>query len=229
MPKADVIGVIAGVQSELSALAGIRDAHDAPMVRLSAARPKRALIEVQALIDAGCKGILSFGVCGGLDPARGAGDIVVADTVIAPDGSRIDCDHAWTANIAEMLGITPQTIQGRDSVAGAGAKRRAHAATKATAVDMESHIAAKLAAEHGLPFAALRAVADPAGMDIPAWVLKTVRENGSVSVPAVVGKLLGHPFQIKTLIALGKANKRAVAGLSGAVVRLGPTLGFLAR
>ena len=37
MPGSSVIGVIAGVKSELAALAGIRDATHAPKVRLSGA------------------------------------------------------------------------------------------------------------------------------------------------------------------------------------------------
>ena len=229
MPGPCVIGVIAGVKSELTALAGIRDAIHAPIVRLSGARATRAESEVRALINAGCTAILSFGVCGALDPKCRPGALIVADAVITPDGIRMACDQAWSGCLATALDTAPRTIQGSDSVAGAGAKSRAFAATQAVGVDMESHIAAKLAAEHGLPFAALRAVADPADMDIPAWILKTVGEDGGIRMSAVLGGVLSHPLQIGTLIALGNANKRALKSLSGAVVRLGPTLGFLAR
>ena len=229
MPGSSVIGVIAGVKSELAALAGIRDATHAPKVRLSGARPACAESEVRALIDAGCIGILSFGVCGALDPRCRPGDLIVADAVVAPDDTRMVCDQAWSACLAAALDTVPRTIQGSDSVVGAGTKRRAFAATQAAAVDMESHIAAKLATQYGLPFAVLRAVADPADMDIPAWIFKTVQNDGSISLPAVLGGVLTHPLQIGALIALGNANKRAMASLSGAVVRLGPTLGFLAR
>ncbi len=228
-PGPCVIGVIAGVKSELTALAGIRDATHAPVVRLSGAQPARAESEVRALIDAGCTGILSFGVCGALDPRYRPGDLIVADAVVAPDGTRMACDQAWSARLAKVLDTMPRAIQGSDNVVGAGMKSRAFAATQAAAVDMESHIAVKLAAQYGLPFAVLRAVADPADMDIPAWIFKTVQNDGSISLPAVLGGVLIHPLQVGALIALGNANKLAMASLSGAVVRLGPTLGFLTR
>ena len=56
-----------------------------------------------------------------------------------------------------------------------------------------------------------------------------MRDDGSINLPAVLSGVLAHPLHVGTLITLGKANKQAMTSLSGAVVRLGPTLGFLAR
>jgi adenosylhomocysteine nucleosidase len=229
MPETDLIGVIAGVKSELAAFDGSRDAANAPMLRLSGARPAQAETQVRDLINTGCKAILSFGVCGALDPKLRPGDLIVADAVITPSGQWIACDPQWAAGMAGKLMVSTSTILGSDRVADVAFKSQAYAETKAAVVDMESHIAAKLATEADLPFAVLRAVTDPADLDIPAWVLKSVRTDGSINMSTVLSGVLTHPLQVGTLMALGRANKRAMASLRGAVVRLGPTLGFLAR
>lgn len=58
---------------------------------------------------------------------------------------------------------------------------------------MESHIAASVAASHGLPFAVLRVVSDPAGQRIPQAALAGMREDGSTDAMGVLRALMQTP------------------------------------
>ena len=59
---------------------------------------------------------------------------------------------------------------------GSGSKAKAalRATTGADAVDMESHIAARYAEQHSLPFAALRVISDPAHRARQRYVARLV-------------------------------------------------------
>ena len=112
------------------------------------------------------RGVISFGVAGGLDPSLKSGDVVVATEVVAGDArwlaglalseELIDGPH-WAPTVvrAGLAGV-------EQVVVGQAGKAALHSETGASAVDMESHIAAAYAAEAGLPFAALRVISDPA-------------------------------------------------------------------
>jgi nucleoside phosphorylase len=67
---------------------------------------------------------------------------------------------------------------------------------------MESHIAARVAAEHGLPFAVVRVVIDPADQALPAAAEVGLREDGSPNLPAVLQSVAQHPTQLPALMRL---------------------------
>ena len=64
-------------------------------------------------------------------------------------------------------------------VASAEAKAALQAATGAIAIDMESHIAARVAARHGLPLAVLRVVSDTAADTLPPAFAVAMRRGGA--------------------------------------------------
>ncbi len=68
----------------------------------------------------------------------------------------------------------------------AAAKADLRRASGAAAVDMESLIAGQYALKQRIPFAILRAVADPAERDLPPLVLKAVDSDGGIDVRAVI-------------------------------------------
>ena len=73
-----------------------------------------------------------------------------------------------------IVGAEEIILHPRDKVA-------LHKETGATAVDMESHIAAAYAASVGLPFAALRVINDPASRSLPALALNALKPNGDIA------------------------------------------------
>ena len=99
-------------------------------------------------------------------------------------------------------------------VADAAAKAALHAKTHALAVDMESHVAAEVAAAYGLPFAALRVISDDAGRALPKAVHVGMRTDGGMDILAVLGELAKDPRQLPALIRTGREAEAAFRGLA---------------
>src|SRR4051812_43391485 len=114
---------------------------------------------VRRLIDEGADALISLGLAGGLEPALRPGALIVPSAVIADD-KRYPADPTL---MQWLGGSTSHLILGADAVvASAAEKRRLRERTSAAAVDLESGAVARAAAMHGLPFAVLRAICDPA-------------------------------------------------------------------
>ena len=123
--------------------------------------------------------MVSWGLCGGLDPRLRPGDLILGAEVVANDGA-VRTDETVTTSLARRLfdagtAVAIERVAAADApVLTAGAKAELRRATGAAAVDMESLTAGRFALEQRIPFATLRAVADPAERDLPPVVLKAV-------------------------------------------------------
>jgi hypothetical protein len=106
---------------------------------------------------------------GGLAPDLIPGDCVIASAIIDYPAVR-PTDPLWSRKLAEMIPDARHgPIMGVNAVVSDPAdKRKLHAFTRAVAVDMESHLVARLAAAHGLALAAVRVIIDPAHRAGPA-------------------------------------------------------------
>jgi adenosylhomocysteine nucleosidase len=166
-----------------------------------------------------CRAVVSFGVAGGLDPQLVPGDIVLATSVVSSLGTHtsnpalIEKLHS-ALQVDRRLRIVQASLAGADeAIANPAAKRMLFERHGTAAVDMESHIAAAYAAAHGLPFAAIRVVCDPAARGLPPLVASALKPNGSISLPGVFGSLARQPGQIVDLIRLGRDARRAFRAL----------------
>jgi adenosylhomocysteine nucleosidase len=106
-------------------------------------------------------------------------------------------------------------------VADPAAKAALFAASGAAAVDMESAVVARAAVCHGLPFAILRVIADPARRPLPPAALVAMGGDGGVDLAAVIGALMRDPGQTPALIRLGLDSRKAFLVLSRARALLG--------
>lgn len=163
------------------------------------------------------RGIVSFGVAGGLNPALRSGDIVLASEVV-------DAGHRWVtasalnANLIALPDIGSRMVPGvlvgvEEVVLGRVGKAALRATTGADAVDMESHIAARYAADNGLPFAALRVVSDPAHRALPRLAKAALKPDGNVDVWKVLRGLARKPSDLPALVSSGRDFKRALRQL----------------
>lgn len=182
-------------------------------------------VELATAIAPGCRGIVSFGIAGGLDPRLRTGTAIVASSVIGANGVRgaLPTDEAWSqALLRERPGAINAPLLGVDQpVTEPADKQRLFRQTGAAAIDMESHIAAAVAAEHGLPFAVMRVVADGAGQRVPLAALSGIRDDGSLDALAVMRALLRRPTDMARLP--GVARNAWVA--RGVLARLRHDLG----
>ena len=142
-----------------------------PGVNVCCGRGTQMAVALATAVGAGCRGILSFGIAGGLDPQLHAGAVIVASSVIGANGVKmaLPADENWSQILLRAL---PQAVHapvlGVDApVTEPSDKLHLFMQTGAAAADMESHIAAAVAASQSLPFAVLRVVADPAHRRIP--------------------------------------------------------------
>ncbi len=169
---------------------------------------------LQDAIACGARGIISFGVCGGLSPNLRPGQWVVASSVL--DGEvRLPTHESWSRELAAAL---PGCLTG--CVAGVGKplstpvdKADFHLATGAIAVDMESHIAARAAASHRLPFASCRVVIDAAHRTLPPAALLNLRPGASIDFSAVFRSLVKNPSQLADVIRLAADASLAISAL----------------
>jgi hypothetical protein len=111
-------------------------------------------------------------------------------------------------------------------VTAASEKASLHRATNALAVDMESHVAARVAGHHRLPCVAVRVICDPADRSLPPATYVGMKPDGSMDIMAVLRSLLGRPGQLPALIGVAIDAERAFAALLRGHRRLGPGLGF---
>jgi adenosylhomocysteine nucleosidase len=166
------------------------------------------------------RGVISFGLAGGLDPALKSGDVVVATEVLAGDtrwlaGSALDEEMIASVALGRRRVVRGGLAGVEQIVAGMSCKAALRSETGAAAVDMESHIAAAYAAEARLPFAALRVISDPAGRALPALALSAIKPNGDIDLGKVLRGVARNPTTLRALVSTGIDFNRALRSLRG--------------
>jgi hopanoid-associated phosphorylase len=176
-----------------------------------------------ALADA--RGVITIGIAGALSPILKSGNVIVADSIFA-QGKRLTADAAWSARLAAQLsGAVLAPMAGADKlVMTAAEKARIFEATGAYTVDMESHIAAEIAQNRGIPFAGLRIVADAATSDLPACASIGLTPEGKINLAAVVKSVAKRPGQIPQAVRMARDVNAAFAALLRCRALLGDRL-----
>lgn len=166
------------------------------------------------------RGVISFGVAGGLDPSLKSGDVVVATEVTAGDARWFAGLSLAEDQIAALAMGGRRIVRGglagvEEVVVAQACKAALRSETGAAAVDMESHIAAAYAAEAGLPFAALRVISDPASRALPALARAAIKPNGDVDLRKIFHGLVQNPTTLRALVSTGIDFNRALKSLRG--------------
>ena len=166
------------------------------------------------------RGVISFGVAGGLDPALKSGDVVVATEVLAGDTRWLAGSALNEEMIASVALRRRRVVRGglagvEKIVVARDGKAALRSETGAAAVDMESHVAAAYAAEAGLPFAALRVISDPASRALPALVMSAIKPNGDIDLRKVLRGIARNPTTLRALVSTGIDFNRALRSLRG--------------
>jgi adenosylhomocysteine nucleosidase len=189
----------------------------------SAARAREGALR---LLAQGAGALISFGIAGGLDPALVPGDLVLPERVVAPGAPAIATDDEWRAKwAAAAAGLPVAAGTLADSagiVTGVADKQTLHRSTGAEAADMESYAVGEVAAEAGVPFAAVRAVADPAGRPLPRSVIGIIGPDGLPDIDRLILRLCLRPWEIPALFRLRRDTDAALASLGRLVGGFGP-------
>jgi adenosylhomocysteine nucleosidase len=176
----------------------------------------------------GYRGMISFGVAGGLASHLRAGDWVVASSIREEQTVR-PTDAVWSRKLLGMVdGAIHAPIVGVDlPVADPARKRELYKTTGAAVVDMESHVVARVAAKHDLAFAALRVVVDPAHRAVPPAALIEMRPDGRPNVSAMLRNVMVRPSQLSPLARIAVDAFTARAAMNRVRRDLGTHFGLM--
>ncbi len=191
------VGFVCGLQAEAELV------RDLGPVAVGTEAAARSLIgRVGALV--------SFGLAGGLHPRLLPGYVLVPKRVRI-GAEEYECDPRLTEAFG---GTTCESILAvNEVIASRARKANFFQVTEAAGVDMESAAVVKVAREHGLPFAVLRAVCDPHDRTLPEVALKALDENGKIRYKFILHSLSQKPWEIVDLVKLARDANKARAGL----------------
>ncbi len=205
------VGIVTGLVAEA------RIAGALGMALAGNGTPEGAERAAENLVAQGATALLSFGLAGGLDPALKPGDIVVPLAVIE-GGVSYPTDPALSEAVGGWFGGFLVATDG--IVATRSAKAALWRQSMACAVDLESGAVARVASRHGLKFAVLRAICDPAERDLPSAALTALDTRGAIAIGRVAASILRRPGQIGGLIRVGRDAASARKALVGRVDRI---------
>lgn len=199
------VGIVTGLTAEAQIAAALSS-----LVAVGGGTHAGAEMAAERLVFRSARLLISFGVAGGLDPALAPGALVVPRLLW-------DAGEVFAADpelLAALGGAThARAAGGRDILAAASEKAALFARSGAVAVDLESAAVARVAASHGLGFAVVRAVCDPAGRDLPPAALAALDQGGAIGMFRVAGSVLRRPSQIPALLRLAGDAAAAQAAL----------------
>ncbi len=170
---------------------------------------------VQQAARYGAKLIVSFGVCGGLDPDLKCGNVIIPRKILLDEGATsITTDEASVSMLSQLVEQQFYVKNGDmlctgKAVTQTGDKARLFNATKAVAVDMESGFLALEAERVNLPFAVMRVVHDTADQPIPPALASISNDDGQINPFGLIIALIRHWPGLAVLKRL--ANNDAIA------------------
>lgn len=219
LPIRQTVIVVVGLAFE-ARIAGGADTHV-----ICSGNGRALAASIAEAISKDCRGLISFGVAGGLLPFLAPGACVVASEILSEAGGQ-KTDQNWSQDLLQAI---PNAVTGKifgvsAPVAHPEAKRALYAKSGALAVDMESHIVGCAAAKYDLPFAAIRVITDPADRALPWAALNAMRPNGTISIAAVSCSVMKQPFALLDLLQTALDARAARATLRHARKALGSVL-----
>jgi adenosylhomocysteine nucleosidase len=151
--------------------------------------------------------IYSVGFAGALDSTLHVGQILTPATIVdARDGSRIQIQEAQLAQGSGALLTFPH-------IASASQKSKLGEAYGAQAVDMEAAAVAAAAAKHGIAFAAIKAISDESGFEIPGME-RFIDHNGRFRTIAFVLHAAMRPWLWARIVQLAHNSRSAANALA---------------
>jgi adenosylhomocysteine nucleosidase len=225
-----LIGIVCGMAAEASIVRRSVPTL-AASVRVAGASEARAERLAQDLAARGARGLVSFGICGALAPHLSSGILVLATEVVSEDGGECYPTNALMREalrqtaLKTRLVVTEERLLGTDRmILSATEKASLFEKTQAAAIDMESRAVARVAQRAGLPFAVMRAVADPANRAVPRAAQAGLGPTGRNRPLAVLAALAKDPRDLPGLLAIAGDTNKAMGTLRRGARRLLPAL-----
>jgi len=227
LPNQTPLHVICGLPFEAACLARAL-APGTFRVFLSGANSDRAR---EVSLDAAKsmpRGLMSFGIAGGLDPSLKPGTLLIPSEIVTQKEHRHRVTPKWheaVTDAARARGLcvnTDKLLGMSDVISSVGRKAELYTTHGAVAVDMESQAVAEAAQAHNVPFLVIRAIADPAHRRLPEAALNAIDANGKTRLAPIFQGIVKDPLLLGDLIRLSWDAARARAALRHAANQLLP-------
>ncbi|MGR9072084.1 MAG: phosphorylase family protein [Gammaproteobacteria bacterium] len=201
------------------------------LIACSGAGPENAFNAADRLIERGADRLVSWGCAAALDGELKPGDLAIPGELISESGRIFTPHQGWRRQIVRLLEEKRTLYSGRLSesstvVSSHEKKSILRDRDRSGVLDMESAAVAKAAAAHGIPFVAIRAIADTASMNLPNAVSKSMNADGIVCLPNLLFHLAGNPSEIPALVRLALSFHSAKKTLRSVAARLDTIAGF---
>jgi len=217
-----VVGIVAALAAEARILGSttrrggrLSSLADGSLLCVSGIGDAAARAAASTLIAGGARGLISWGVAGGLDPALAPGTLLLPTAVTVAGGGTVATSAAWRAQVAAAargahLPVSEgMLLSSRAALGSAEAKAAAFAATGAVAVDMESLAIGQVARSHGLPFIIVRAVVDAATDTLPPLLMEALSAGAPLSLARLVAGVARSPRELGDLMRLARRFRAA--------------------
>jgi adenosylhomocysteine nucleosidase len=239
------VAIVAGVPEELAgvrrALTGARELSfgsrrawrgrfgglDVVLAVAGDGAPRARRVLDGLLTEVACGAVVGIGVAGGLTRDLAAGALVAAREVRAGAAmSRPDPAFVRAAVAAGACEAIALSIPGLAANPDEKAALAASCAGSPAIVDLESAAWAREASVRGLPFGILRVVSDSWDEELPDFILRSQRDDGSVDRGRVAVRAIVVPSRVPALLKLSRRVREASAHLARALGGIMVDAGF---
>lgn len=156
---------------------------------------------------------IASGLAGAFSPTLRVADIIVAGRVGGPNGRTIESDPRLFALAVRCGARVVGTLYSSENIVVSVEQKRRMSAC-ADAVDMESATILGECCHRGVPGIAIRAISDPARVDLPLNFNRALTNEGRFSIVRMMGALARRPQAVPGLVRLGLDSRRAAAALA---------------
>lgn len=218
--SAAVRAVLQNVQREQERVWRGRAGNREVLVVTGGIGPRRTQQTVERFVHTPFSAVLSVGCAGALIPGLSCGQLVLAADVCRSDPADEARLHRYAvdpqllfharaaAQAAQILFADGSLFTSSKVLYTPEEKAQRGQETCAIAVEMESAVHAAFAAEHGVPFLALRVILDGVDMRLPV-VKGLMTAEGDVSALKAALHVAIHPHHLPALLALKRARTAA--------------------
>ncbi len=214
-----ITGIVVALPEELSTLTAKKLAKgevlflsERVLVAYAGTGHANATQAAHLLVANGAKKLISWGCAGALADYINSGDLILANRLVDAKGDlavSTSISSEWHAHSHNHLSnyVTIHSgllVESTVVVSSSTDKQKLYQETGALAVDMESIAVAKVAQHHNHPFLVIRSIVDPAHLNLPLAISRSVNGQGDVVMRLLLLYILRNPSEIPALIKLGR-------------------------
>lgn len=211
-----ITGIVVALPEEVTTLTSkrIEKRHcvfirDKVLIAYSGAGADNAKIAADLLINKGANRLISWGCAAALSDSLKPGDLVLADTLIDVDDNELTLSSAWYDFVKSVINSVLPVYSGAltesvNIISSSREKQHLNTITNAVALDMESIAVAKVAKQKSLPFISVRAIVDPANMNLPQAIRYAATDAGDIVLSRLLLFIALHPTELPGLIRLAR-------------------------